>query len=627
MSSKRVHASRFMLLVLSVAALGLLGACGAEETPTPSGSGEEVATPTPMEAVATPTPTELNVSDIAASGPTPTPTPVGERPQYGGTINFVSCCSGVLTVNVDPWSHLGGNGSWGYLFFNGLVEMKFPYDPSKGVEYVPGLAETWGQSDDGTVWTFHLRRGVMFHDGTDFNADDVVTTMERALDPESLIAGRQIPMRSIFTEVRKVDDYTVEFSTGDSPNAQAFAYLSSHQMVFVPSELIIGPNPDSDNTEERWVFIGADEPEAVAVGTGPFKMVEYTPETRVVGEAFADYWRRDEFGGRLPYVDQWIRSAVPDGTRRLARFAAGVEDLTIGLGAGLHPDKAEELCGNTRDPDCYTLQFPHGFFKVVLNHNLEELQEPRLFAAARYAMDQEEIFQLAYGGRQGFMWMDRGRFPDSALSVEEQFEVIPWSNPDRRAEFVAAAKDLMAESGYASGVALSWPMFGNTCGGSFLDQLSRQLDALVEVGFETFLECREGIVRNDELRAGRFSVDASGGSIFLVDPGYGVTLYGLLDSPAVGGQPWRYEGQAEMDAMYRDAVTTVDNDQRNEQFRDIERYMADTSISVLPAGYSTVFMSVHGCMRNYHPGGTWDSHQWSQERTWLEPDSRCRDAG
>ena len=569
---------------------------------------------------APPTPTPTFVSDIAASGPTPTPTPAGMQAQYGGNFDFVSCCSGTVPSTIDPHSHLGGPR--GYVFWNGLVEMKFPFEPSEGVIFRPGLAETWEVSEDGTKWTFHLRRGVLWHDGEEFNADDVVATYQRLIDPDYLVGTLQLPFRQIFVGAEKIDDYTIVLDTGDEPNSAAFAYLSSTEGVIVPDHLIRGPNPNSDVVEERWQHLDPEESGTLGVGTGPFVMTEWDPERIFKGERWESYWRRDDAGNQLPYLDAWIRRAVPDQTRRLARFASGEDDISIGVGAGLHPDKARELCDSTRIPDCYFLPFPHGIFAVVLNPDTTEpFNDSRVVTAMRYHHSAEEVLTKAYGGRQGYMWMDRARYPSTSLTVEEQYEVIPWSNPDRRDEFKANAVDLLTEAGFPDGFDLPLPFYsGNLCSGSFLDQYSRMVDEFSILGVRGTLECREGVVYAEEARAGNFSIDAPGWNIAILDPGYGLLRYALLDSPIVGYSPWRYEGQAELDGMFRDTVKLVDEEARNERYKEMERYMANAELTVFPTGYSVVHLSLHGCVHGYRPGGTWQS--WAQigETTWVEGD-------
>ena len=611
---KSGRASRAVkLTLLALAAIGLLGivaACGDDAADI------QVADPTPtaVESVD-------KVSDIAGTGATPTPASSVELPEYGGVVSYVSCCSGRVNVASDPSSNLGGMS--GYVLYNGLIQQHFPFDPAKGLVIEPSLAETWELSEDGTEWIFHLRRGVTFHDGTTFDADDVVATVNRILDPETLIDSRQVPMRNIFPGgIKKIDDFTVSFNMGDATNEAGLVYIQSDELMIVPSHLIIGPDPDSENVDERWTFIGLgdDESGTLSMGTGAFYQTQHIQEELMEMKRYEGYWKKDARGNSLPYLDGWKQTQVTDGTRRLARFVAGTETFTIGTGAGMHPDEAQDLCDAGQDETCFTLRFPHGYFAQVLNPaTTPQFEDDRIVKAARYANDMQVIFDLSYGGRLGFTWMDTQRFPDAGLSTEEKKTVIPWSDPAQRAAYVQTAKDLVAEAGYPDGFDLPSPIYSSgLCGGSFLDQYSRQVDALVEVGIRGELECREGIVANDELRAGRFSIEGPGDSIFLLFAGYSLVLDALLDSPMVGNATYRWGApQVTVDAMYRDTVRTADDAERNAKYQDIERFLANDTFTVFPSGFSSVTLSAHGCLKNYSPGGTWNSHSWSFERAWL----------
>jgi len=616
----RVEARSLSSIVLLVfAALGLLGllaACGGDEA-KPTATPTTAAGPAAVAAEATPTPTQA--SDIAAGvRATPTPTPLGERPMYGGVINFIGCCSGFVPRGQDPYD-FAAPANLNAINYSSLISLVFPYDPSKGVVYEGHLAKEWTPRDDGT-WLLKLREGVTWHDGEAFTADDVVATFKRFIDPEVEVGSRTTEFKLVFTDAEKVDDYTVIVHTGGTPNTLAFTFLSYADLPIVPSHLISG-DLTSDDWKKRWLFM---DQETGRVGTGPFKESFWDPETEWISERYENYFLFDEHGQRLPYLDAFHMVSTPDGTRRLARFASGAADYTIGRGAGLHPDRAKELCEGTRDKECYIMEFPHGYFNTITNPgSTEQFKDARVNAASRYAQDMDEIANLAYGGRQGYMVMDRGRFPDSALTKEEQHELIPWSVPERRDEFVQKAKDLLAEAGYPDGFKMPLPYFsGGLCSGSFLDQYSRQVDALVNVGIQGFLECREGVVVADELKAGRFSINAPGSDTRVINPADGLIKFHLLDSSMVSG-PWRYEGQQEVDDMFRVAQRELDFNKRMTMYLDIERFIADPKWTVYPNMHTVVYVSIHGCVRNFHPGGTWRSHGWSHWRTWLEPDSEC----
>ena len=614
---RRSIAWRLMCVFGALLVLGLLSACGSDATPTEPAPDP---TPTPTLEPGAPTPTPTSSSDIAGGGATPTPTALGLRQEYGGTF---SIGRGFVPTHVDPYSHLITNPNQIYNAFNGLYNMRYPFDPSVGVVIEPGLAESWEVSADGVQWTFNLRRGVTWHDGEAFDADDVVATFERLLDPGFIPGSIQVTTRDVFAGVQKVDDYTVIIDTG-TPNSTAYPFLASDYLPIVPDHLVRGPDPDSEDAAQRWVYMHPDTTGTLGIGTGPFKMAEWTQDEVYRMERYENYWRRNDNGDQLPYLDEWVNFFVSDRTRQLARFAAQEDHVTTGQGAGMHPDKAQELCSNVRAEGCYIVPFPHGYFANVLNPDTtEQFTDDRVVAAARYAVDMQTTLEIAYGGRLGYVWMDRDRYPETALSLEEQYELIPWSNPDRRDEYFQAAKDLVTEAGFPDGFDLPMPIYsGNLCTGSFLDQYSRMVDQWFRVGIKGTLECREGVVYTEEAKAGRFSIDSPGWNIALLDPGYGLIRYALLDSPMVGLAPWRYEGQEQIDTMYRATTRVVDEAERNERYREMERYMADDTLTVFPTGYTAVYLSVQGCVHDYQPGGTWQSWYFAYERVWM--DSGCR---
>ena len=142
----------------------------------------------------------------------------------------------------------------------------------------PDLAESWTNVDPVT-WRFHLRRGVTFHDGTPFTADDVVFSLRRQ---KSKNAGNPDPVATI-KEVRKIDDYTIEYTTyGPDP-----ILLSNLPFHFIVTRKWC----EQHDTAEP--VAGLDQ-ETYATrhenGTGPFQIVERLPDTRTVLVPFPRWW-------------------------------------------------------------------------------------------------------------------------------------------------------------------------------------------------------------------------------------------------------------------------------------------------------------------------------------------------
>jgi peptide/nickel transport system substrate-binding protein len=173
----------------------------------------------------------------------------------------------------------------------------------------PSLALGWETSPDGKTWTFHLRQGVRFHDGTPFDADAVVFTFLRQMDPSNPNRQRDFPLfADIFTllkTVKKIDPYQVQFILRE-PFFPFLATLSVECAAIVPPGAV--------------KKAGADFA-AKPIGTGPFKLSSWQKKKRLVLDANKDYWR-----GR-PQLDQYIDTIEPRGETLSNYFQQGLLDI------------------------------------------------------------------------------------------------------------------------------------------------------------------------------------------------------------------------------------------------------------------------------------------------------------
>jgi peptide/nickel transport system substrate-binding protein len=191
------------------------------------------------------------------------------------------------------------------VLFNGLLRK------GAGGEYLPDLAESWG-SDDAVVWRFHLREGVLFHDGRPCTAADVVATYESLLHA-GFSSGKKEPLK-IIREVVATSPRDVEFR------------LASPYSSF-PLQLLLGVLPAGTS---------AADADTHPVGTGPYRLVEYRPEDRVVFERFDRHFAGPAKLPRLVY------RIIPDTTTRALELLRGSLDLSVGnLPADLLPGLAQ----------------------------------------------------------------------------------------------------------------------------------------------------------------------------------------------------------------------------------------------------------------------------------------------
>jgi len=185
--------------------------------------------------------------------------------------------------------------------FEGLVEYE-----TGSTEIKPCLAESWTTSADGTEITFKLRRGVKFHDGTDFNADAVVFSFARQYDQEHWFHGygEWAYWGYMFGDVdrmEKIDDYTVRLVM-KAPNS---SIMTSLAMFTVAS---VSPANAEKYKEDMFRH---------PVGTGPFKFVEWVKDDHITLARNENYWRDPA------QLDQLIFKVIPDTSARLLALEVG----------------------------------------------------------------------------------------------------------------------------------------------------------------------------------------------------------------------------------------------------------------------------------------------------------------
>lgn len=187
------------------------------------------------------------------------------------------------------------------------------WQPEAGA-FEAGLATEWSVNEDATVYTFELREGVAFHDGTPFNAEAVQFTFDRIVDPATA-AQTAISLIGPYERTEIVNDHEVRihFSTPYAP------FLDSASN---PHLGIISPTAFEQAGEEAW---GMD----VLVGTGPFQFVSYAPDSQVVLERNPDYaWAPEFMGMEGPAnLEEIVYQIVPEPSTRTASLETGETDI------------------------------------------------------------------------------------------------------------------------------------------------------------------------------------------------------------------------------------------------------------------------------------------------------------
>ncbi len=186
---------------------------------------------------------------------------------------------------------------------------------------IPGLASSWEHSPDFLTWTFHLRKGVTWNDGHPFSADDVIFSLDVTYDDKVINPARSfLEVKGQKFQYRKVDDLTVEIKLPAIYGPFERALATS--VVIIPKHKLEADWKAGKLTEALNVNTLPTE----VVGTGPFKIKQYLSGERVILERNPNYWKQDEKGQRLPYLDEIVFLNVPDIAAMDVAFEAGKVD-------------------------------------------------------------------------------------------------------------------------------------------------------------------------------------------------------------------------------------------------------------------------------------------------------------
>jgi ABC-type transport system substrate-binding protein len=239
---------------------------------------------------------------LAVAGLLHASTAAAVEPQRGGTLVFGR---GGDSVGLDPASRTDGES---FNVTDHIFDSLVAFKPGT-TEVVASLATKWDVAADGLTYTFSLRPNVKFHDGTPVDADAVIFSFKRQMDPQHPAYAFASPysylsamgLDKLIKDVVKVDDHTVKF-TLTKPSAPFLATLGMQAFAIVSPTAVMKSKQDF-----------ARNP----VGSGPFKFVRWEKNQKIVLAANPDYWE-----GK-PYIDTLIFRAIPDNDTRLQEMMAG----------------------------------------------------------------------------------------------------------------------------------------------------------------------------------------------------------------------------------------------------------------------------------------------------------------
>jgi peptide/nickel transport system substrate-binding protein len=336
---------------------------------------------------------------------------------------------GADQTGLDPQTNVN-NESW--YVESALYDSLVSYKPGTTLP-APGLAESWTVAPDGKVYTFKIRRGVTFQDGTPVNARTVSQDLDRAVNPQNpcYVPARKVDTFDGFTygsvpngtavKIEAVDDDTLRF-TLPQPNAGFIANLA-----MVPAGII------SPAVVKQYNCDAGQHP----AGTGPFKLAEAVRNDHLTLDANPSYWR-----GR-PKIDRIVFRVVPESTTRLLMLERNEVQALLDVNPADYGRVARSNALKLlRGPALLTLG-------VGMSDDVGPFKDRRLRQAMNYAVDRDAINKALYSG---------------ATTSSQVVSPGYWAyNPTVRPYPYdpEMAKKLMAEAGFPNGLSTEMAVYSN----------------------------------------------------------------------------------------------------------------------------------------------------------------------
>jgi len=448
------------------------------------------------------------------------------------------------SVGLDPAHQEDGES---FKVCESIYDMLVQYQQDS-TEIEPGLAESWETSEDGLEWTFHLRRGVKFHDDTpeepsELDADAVVLSLLRQHETEhpfhnvggAYLYWSTLGLDEIVSKIEKVDKYAVKI-TLTRPYAP---FLNA--MAIVPFAIA------SPKALNKWGEDFTSHP----VGTGPFKFVSWERNARIVLEANENYW-----GGK-PAVKRLIFRVIPNSSVRLLEL----EKWNVHIMDMINPADVDRIKKN----DKLVLLEEAGLNIGYVAMNLDKApfkDNKKVRQAVNYAINKASIIDNLY---KGLGIVAKNPIPPTMWGYDDTIEDFTY-NPER-------AKQLLKEAGYPNGFSTTlWAMPNPRPYFPIPDSIAATIQSnLDDIGIKAELVNREWGKYLEEVKNGEHDMAMLGWSADYVDPDN--FLYFLLDKESAekpAGNIAFYRSDELHDILIKAQITT-DQAERIRLYKEAQR--------------------------------------------------------
>jgi peptide/nickel transport system substrate-binding protein len=491
------------------------------------------------------------------------------HPQRGGTLRFATRSD---ATGLDPHRNtiypvsvpLGA-------MTQGLLDLDLKSEP------VPGIATEWEAARDLLTYTFRLRKGVLFHNGREVDAEAVKWNYERIKDPKRSHAFTRSALGNL-KEIVVVDKYTVRCHL-HQPSAAFPA-----DVVYYPCGLMA---PDSEA-----------QADSLPIGCGPFKLVRWERNTVTELVRFEHYFETDAEGNSLPYLDGIIGRPKKEDTVRLTALRTGEVDLIDNMGYADAAEFAKRYAGKFQMWGVPTL----GASYIVFNLDKGPFTDKRVRHAAAHAIDREAIHQAVFYGQgeiaSGFYasaspWHATGVRPCPEHDPEKARFLL------RQANAVGTEVVLQAQDAFP-----------------YMQQTAELVQAMwTEVGFKVRFDIYSAPVILQKRREREFHADSMAAS-YRFDPDGWFSRQFLSTAPSTKeNSGFRNE---QVDQLIITARQTADKQKRLELYAEIDSIVND-ELPILYLHHLTLLEAGALKLKGYQPAisGLFSTQRAGVRTAWL----------
>ena len=452
-------------------------------------------------------------------------------PVRGGTI--------IASVDVQPRSldpAMGNAPTGDRITMLNIYDTLFKMDEKGTVG--PNLAESWEYVDDNLGLVVHLRKDVVFHDGTPFNAEAVKINIERIIDPAT--QSLKVTDLAGVAGVDVIDEHTAKIRF-DSVNAGVLASLS------VETGMMSSPKALKEMSAEEY---GLNP-----VGTGPFVFQEWVIGSHVDVKRNENYWRDGADGQKLPYADAVRIRYITSTAVKMVEVKAG----SVHLADAVTP---KDFPGIEADPDLVSVKVPPGIVQwIAFNTQRPPMTDRRVRQAFSMAIDRQFLLDMV---ADGYGEISRGPVSPNGWDYDpDKPEAVPY-DPEQ-------AKKLLAEAGFPDGLKLNF-LINKRDPDTLIAQVVQQQLALA--GIEVTIDAPDRSALSPILARREWDVFQGRVNVPRADPDH---MYGLTYSRKATSQNFANIIDEKMFEEVDLGRMTVDQDQRKQHSLNVQQILADES--------------------------------------------------